>query len=132
MVLMAWMFVNLQVDYEPGDHVGIYPTNSSVIVNGILNRLCGVDDHDEILQLQILKETHSTNGKFNLLLTTVNYFLKKYFVVLRIFIWRYRKKLGTTWPIASMFIENIADAILRFNYASFKTATYIASVILWW
>lgn len=80
------MFVNLQVDYEPGDHVGIYPTNSSVIVNGILNRLCGVDDHDEILQLQILKETHSTNGKFNLLLTTMNYFLKNYFVVLRIFI----------------------------------------------
>lgn len=80
------MFVNLQVDYEPGDHVGIYPTNSSVIVNGILNRLCGVDDHDEILQLQILKETHSTNGKFNLLLTTMNYFLKNYFVVLLIFI----------------------------------------------
>ncbi|XP_037052326.1 nitric oxide synthase isoform X2 [Bradysia coprophila] len=50
------------VDYEPGDHVGIYPTNSSMIVNGILDRLCGVDNHDEVLQLQILKETHSTNG----------------------------------------------------------------------
>lgn len=56
------MILNLQVDYEPGDHVGIYPTNGSVIVNGILSRLCGVDNHDEILQLQILKETHSTNG----------------------------------------------------------------------
>lgn len=62
------MFVNSQVDYEPGDHVGIYPTNSSVIVNGILDRLCGVDNCDEIQQLQILKETHSTNGISILLL----------------------------------------------------------------
>lgn len=68
------MFVNQQVDYEPGDHVGIYPTNSSVIVDGVLNRLCGVENYDEKLQLQILKETHSTNGNifyffYNLLLT---------------------------------------------------------------
>lgn len=81
MFKLRMCFANLQVDYEPGDHVGIYPTNSSVIVNGILSRLCGVDNHDEILQLQILKETHTTNGNSNLLLT-LNDFLTQYFVVL--------------------------------------------------
>lgn len=48
--------------YEPGDHVGIFPANRKDIVNGILNRLSGIDNFDEILQLQLLKENHTTNG----------------------------------------------------------------------
>lgn len=52
-----------QVDYEPGDHVGIFPANDARIVDGILAKLTGVSDGvDEVLQLQVLKETHSTNG----------------------------------------------------------------------
>lgn len=53
----------MQVEYEPGDHVGIFPENSHHIVNGILEKLSGLENYDEILQLQILKETHTTNGK---------------------------------------------------------------------
>lgn len=52
------------MEYEPGDHVGIFPANCQEIVDGILKRLTGVENHDEIVQLQILKENHSTNGKY--------------------------------------------------------------------
>lgn len=51
------------VHYEPGDHVGIFPANRKEIVDGILSRLIGIDNFDEILQLQLLKENHTTNGK---------------------------------------------------------------------
>lgn len=50
------------VDYQPGDHVGVFPVNREDIVSGILHRLSGIDDHDGIMQLQLLKENHSTNG----------------------------------------------------------------------
>lgn len=51
------------VTYQPGDHVGIFPANRKEIVNGILERLSGIDNFDEVLQLQLLKENHSTNGR---------------------------------------------------------------------
>lgn len=50
------------VSYQPGDHVGIFPANRKEIVDGILNKLSGVENPDEILQLQLLKENHTTNG----------------------------------------------------------------------
>lgn len=50
--------------YQPGDHVGIFPANRKEIVDGILERLNAVDSFDEVLQLQLLKENHSTNGIF--------------------------------------------------------------------
>lgn len=57
------------VQYEPGDHVGIFPANRKDYVDGILQRLSGIDNVDEVLQLQLLKENHSTNGMFNLIPT---------------------------------------------------------------
>lgn len=51
------------VHYEPGDHVGIFPANRKEIVDGILERLSGVDNFDEVLQLQLLKENQTTNGR---------------------------------------------------------------------
>lgn len=61
--ILVEMTVN-DVHYQPGDHVGIFPANRKDIVDGILKRLNGVDNFDEVLQLQLLKENHSTNGKF--------------------------------------------------------------------
>lgn len=51
------------MDYEPGDHVGIFPANNELLVAGILEKLVGVDNFDDIVQIQTLKETHSTNGE---------------------------------------------------------------------
>lgn len=65
------------VHYEAGDHVGIFPANRTGIVDGILNRLSGVDNFDEILQLQLLKENHTTNG---IKLYAPSVFLKGYSV----------------------------------------------------
>uniref|UniRef100_A0A034WS92 Nitric oxide synthase n=1 Tax=Bactrocera dorsalis TaxID=27457 RepID=A0A034WS92_BACDO len=54
------------LEYEPGDHVGIFPANREDIVDGILNRLTGVENMEEVLQLQLLKEKHTSNGIFKL------------------------------------------------------------------
>lgn len=64
MVFFLCIWLYLQVEYEPGDHVGIFPENSQRIVDGILEKLSGLENYDEIHQLQILKETHTTNGIF--------------------------------------------------------------------
>lgn len=50
------------VKYQPGDHVGIFPANRKDIVDGIIQHLRDVESYDEILQLQLLKENHTTNG----------------------------------------------------------------------
>ncbi|KAH8376618.1 hypothetical protein KR093_000413 [Drosophila rubida] len=52
------------LEYEPGDHVGIFPANRSQLVDGLLGRLVGVENPDEVLQLQLLKEKQTSNGIF--------------------------------------------------------------------
>ncbi|XP_050304291.1 nitric oxide synthase, salivary gland isoform X2 [Anthonomus grandis grandis] len=48
--------------YKPGDHLGVFPVNRKELVETILNRVKGVADPDQPLELQILKETHTSNG----------------------------------------------------------------------
>ncbi|XP_055836592.1 nitric oxide synthase isoform X2 [Episyrphus balteatus] len=52
------------VEYEPGDHLGIFPINNIDLVDGILQRLSGLEDPDQIVQLQILVEKQTPNGCF--------------------------------------------------------------------
>jgi nitric-oxide synthase, brain len=52
------------VYYEPGDHVGIYPENSKELVDGVLAKLVGLDDPDEVCQLQVLKKQQTAKGLF--------------------------------------------------------------------
>ncbi|XP_030383405.1 nitric oxide synthase [Scaptodrosophila lebanonensis] len=52
------------LDYEPGDHVAIFPANNEQLVSGLLQRLAGVENPDEVLQLQLLKENQTSNGIF--------------------------------------------------------------------
>lgn len=54
----------LQITYQPGDHVGIFPENRKEIVDGILGRLLGIGDADEEVQLQLQKENHNPTGIF--------------------------------------------------------------------
>lgn len=57
--------INAQgIDYEPGDHVGIFPENRKDLVDGIVDRLVGIEDPDEILQLQVLKEDQNGDQLF--------------------------------------------------------------------
>jgi sulfite reductase alpha subunit-like flavoprotein len=56
------------LSYEPGDHVGVLPMNKSELVDGILHKLTGVTDPDEDLQLEILNEKHTSNGKYGTIL----------------------------------------------------------------
>lgn len=51
------------LNYDPGDHVGVCPMNRVELVNGILEKLTGVANPDEDLQLQLLNEKHTSNGK---------------------------------------------------------------------
>ncbi|KAB0794374.1 hypothetical protein PPYR_11213 [Photinus pyralis] len=54
--------IESSLTYHPGDHVGIYPTNRGDLVDKIIERLIGVDDPDKVIQLQTLKESHTSNG----------------------------------------------------------------------
>jgi nitric-oxide synthase, brain len=44
--------------------VGVCPMNRKELVCGILERLTGITDPDEAVQLEILNEKHTTNGTY--------------------------------------------------------------------
>lgn len=52
-----------ELAYQPGDHVGVFPCNRKDLVDGILARLHPITDPDQPVELQMLKETHTSNGK---------------------------------------------------------------------
>ncbi|KAG7307096.1 hypothetical protein JYU34_007233 [Plutella xylostella] len=60
------IFIDLEpkesIKYDPGDHVGMLACNRQELVEGLLGRLKDVDDYDEPLQLQLMKETHTSSG----------------------------------------------------------------------
>lgn len=60
-----------EIKYDPGDHVGIIACNRKELVETILGRLKDVDDCDEPIQLQLMKETHTSSGII-LFTSTVN------------------------------------------------------------
>ncbi|XP_049776657.1 nitric oxide synthase, salivary gland [Schistocerca cancellata] len=51
-----------ELAYQPGDHVGVFPCNRRELVDGILARLQSSFDPDQPIELQMLKETHTSNG----------------------------------------------------------------------
>uniref|UniRef100_A0AAR5QJ33 Nitric oxide synthase n=2 Tax=Dendroctonus ponderosae TaxID=77166 RepID=A0AAR5QJ33_DENPD len=54
--------LNNTLIYKPGDHVGVFPMNRKELVDVILSRVKGVADVDQSMELQTLKETHTSNG----------------------------------------------------------------------
>lgn len=52
-----------EIKYDPGDHVGIIACNRKELVDSLLSRVKDVEDYDEPLQLQLMKETHTSSGK---------------------------------------------------------------------
>lgn len=57
--------IESNLNYKPGDHVGVYPVNRPELVDKILKRLKGVDDPDVTIELQVLKESHTSNGNLH-------------------------------------------------------------------
>ncbi|XP_044753718.1 nitric oxide synthase-like protein isoform X2 [Coccinella septempunctata] len=55
-------FEKVSMTYSPGDHMGVFAVNRAEIVDGILERLQGVDDPDAPVELQILQELQTSNG----------------------------------------------------------------------
>ncbi|CAH1168649.1 unnamed protein product [Phyllotreta striolata] len=48
--------------YKPGDHLGVFACNRQELVDGVISRLKGTNDPDEPQEMQILQETHTSNG----------------------------------------------------------------------
>ncbi|XP_041348761.1 nitric oxide synthase, inducible-like [Gigantopelta aegis] len=48
--------------YQPGDHVGIYPTNSPDLVDAILARLDDAPPPTQVIQVELLQETIMPSG----------------------------------------------------------------------
>lgn len=61
-ILVEILINKNEIFFQPGDHVGIFAENRKEIVDGILECLAGKENWDEIVQLQILKEHHTSNG----------------------------------------------------------------------
>lgn len=61
----ATLLLQFETDltYSAGDHLGVLPQNRPEIVDKIIERLDGVDNPNEVVQLQILTENHTPNGK---------------------------------------------------------------------
>ncbi|CAH2074437.1 unnamed protein product, partial [Iphiclides podalirius] len=51
-----------EIKYDPGDHVGIIACNRKELVESLLARLKDVSDYNEPVQLQLMKETHTSSG----------------------------------------------------------------------
>lgn len=66
--------------YVPGDHVGVFAKNRPELVDKIIKRLKGAENPDEPVELQILKETQTSNGNttlfsiFSTLIIFLNFF----------------------------------------------------------
>lgn len=60
----ATLLLQLETDlpYNPGDHLGVFPGNRPEIVDKIVERLDGVENPNEVVQLQTLEENHTPNG----------------------------------------------------------------------
>ncbi|XP_050436127.1 nitric oxide synthase, salivary gland isoform X2 [Adelges cooleyi] len=64
-----WIEINVddwkasdKVMYEPGDHVGMFAANRSELVSGIIQHLDSDQDPDLPMELQVLKEKHTSTG----------------------------------------------------------------------
>lgn len=51
-----------ELHYSPGDHVAILPANRRELVDAVLTRLAQCPEHDQPMQVHLLKEKHTLSG----------------------------------------------------------------------
>ena len=52
----------MEINYKPGDHLGVFACNRSELVEGILKRLESPFEADASVELQMQKQSHTPNG----------------------------------------------------------------------
>lgn len=57
-----------ELQYAPGDHIGIFPANNSDLVDAILARLHNAPPPDQIVKVEFLQEVSTALGTFSSLL----------------------------------------------------------------
>ena len=53
---------SMEINYKPGDHLGVFACNRSELVEGILKRLESPFEADASIELQMQKQSHTPNG----------------------------------------------------------------------
>lgn len=54
-----------ELEYKPGDHVGIAASNRKELVDSILSKITNAPPPDQLLKVEILKEKTTVFGKLN-------------------------------------------------------------------
>lgn len=52
----------MEIQYKPGDHLGVFACNRSELVEAILERVQTPFDPNTPIELQIQKQSHTPNG----------------------------------------------------------------------
>lgn len=63
--LITYFPLQMEIKYDPGDHVGVLACNRKEIVDAVLKRLKDVDDCSKSVQVQTMKEKLTPTGKLN-------------------------------------------------------------------
>lgn len=56
-----------ELHYQPGDHVAILPANRRDLVDAVIARLAQCPNTEEPIQVLMLKEKHTLNGKWKVI-----------------------------------------------------------------
>lgn len=51
------------LNYQPGDHVAILPTNRKSLVDFLLKKFPSIEDADEPVQILVMNEVQTPNGE---------------------------------------------------------------------
>jgi sulfite reductase alpha subunit-like flavoprotein len=51
-----------ELQYKPGDHVGIFATNRKELVDAILSKVSNAPPSDQLIKIEILKEKATVFG----------------------------------------------------------------------
>lgn len=68
-----------EMQYSPGDHVAVYPYNSSKLVEGILARLQNAPPPTQLIKIEVLQERTTPLGNplmYNISTAGTNYSFK--------------------------------------------------------